>query len=135
MITPVASHSAYVRVRYAETDQMGVAYYANYFVWFEVGRCELLRSLGRTYRDLESEGVLLPVIEAHCTFRDSAHYDDDLEIETTGTLLSPVRVQFQYDVSLRADGTPLAKGQTTHAAVDSAGKPRRLPKEIQAVLT
>ena len=114
---------------------MGVAYYANYFVWFEVGRCELLRSLGRTYRDLEGEGVLLPVIEAHCTFRDSAKYDDDLEIATTGALVSPVRVQFRYDVSLRADGTSLATGHTTHAAVDAAGKPRRLPKEIQAVLT
>lgn len=135
MIALVATHSSHVRVRYAETDQMGVAYYANYFVWFEVGRCELLRSLGRTYRDLEGEGVLLPVIEATCRFRDSAKYDDDLEIATTGALVSPVRVQFRYDVSLRADGTSLATGYTTHAAVDAAGKPRRLPKEIQAVLT
>ena len=78
---------------------MRVAYYANYFVWFEVGRCELLRSLGRTYRDLETDGILLPVIEAHCQFLDSARYDDGLEIATTGALLSPVRVQFTYDVT------------------------------------
>ena len=131
----MAAHSSHVRVRYAETDQMGVAYYSNYFVWFEVGRCELLRSLGRTYRDLEGDGILLPVIEAHCTFCDSARYDDDLEIATTGSLVSPVRVEFQYDVSRRADGTPLATGRTVHAAVNAAGQPHRLPEEIQAVLT
>ncbi len=113
---------------------MGVAYYANYFVWFEVGRCELLRSLGRTYRDLEDDGILLPLIEAQCEFRDSARYDDDLQIATTGSLVSPVRVQFQYEVSRRADGTPLAVGRTVHAAVNAAGQPRRLPEEIQAVL-
>lgn len=113
---------------------MGVAYYANYFVWFEVGRCELLRSLGRNYRDLERDGILLPVIEAHCTFRDSARYDDDLAIATTGSLVSPVRVQFRYDVSRRADGTPLAAGRTVHAAVNAAGQPHRLPDEIQELL-
>ena len=127
-------HSSSVRVRYAETDQMGVAYYANYFVWFEVGRCELLRSLGRSYRDLETDGVRLPVIEAHCEFRDSARYDDELEVSTTGSLVSPVRIQFRYDVSRRSDGTPLTAGRTVHAAVDTAGKPRRLPEEIQALL-
>lgn len=130
----MAVDSSSVRVRYAETDQMGVAYYANYFVWFEVGRCELLRSLGRSYRDLETDGVLLPVIEAHCEFRDSARYDDELEVSTTGSLVSPVRIQFRYDVSRRSDGTPLAAGRTVHAAVDTAGKPRRLPEEIQALL-
>ena len=113
---------------------MGMAYYENYFVWFEVGRCDLLRSLGHTYRDLESDGILLPVIEAHCTFRDSARYDDELEIVTTGSLVSPVRVQFEYDVSRRADGTPLATGQTVHAAVNTSGQPHRLPDKIQAVL-
>jgi acyl-CoA thioester hydrolase len=130
----MATHSSRVRVRYAETDQMGVAYYANYFVWFEVGRCELLRWLGLTYRDLEANGILLPVIEAHCTFRDSARYDDDLEIATTGSLVSPVRVQFWYNVSRRADSTPLATGRTVHAAVDAAGQPCRLPTEVQAIL-
>lgn len=113
---------------------MGVAYYANYFVWFEVGRCDLLRSLRRTYRDLERDGILLPVIEASCTFRDSARYDDELKIVTTGSLVSPVRVHFEYDVSRRADGRPLAAGRTVHAAVNKSGQPHRLPEEIQAVL-
>ena len=121
-------------MRYAETDTMGVVYYANYFVWFEVGRCELLRSLGRTYGDLEHDGVMLPVIEAHCQYHDSARYDDDLEIATTGLLLSPVRVEFRYDVSRQSDGTRLASGRTVHAAVDPSGRPRRLPEDVQAVL-
>ena len=113
---------------------MGVAYYGNYFVWFEVGRCELLRAIGGSYRDLEDQGVMLPVIEAHCQFHDSARYDDELEIATTGSLLSPVRVEFRYDIARRADRTSLAAGKTVHAAVDLDGRPRRLPVEIQAVL-
>ena len=113
---------------------MSVAYYANYFVWFEVGRCELLRSLGGSYHDLETQGVMLPVIEAHCQFQDSARYDDELEIATTGSLLSPVRVEFRYDVARRLDGVRLATGRTVHAVVDRDGRPRRLPKNVQAVL-
>ena len=113
---------------------MAVAYYASYFVWFEVGRCELLRSLGGSYRDLEAQGVLLPVIEAHCEFQDSAHYDDELEIATTGLLLSPVRVEFRYDVARRLDGVRLATGRKVHAAVDRGGRPKRLPTDVQAVL-
>ena len=84
-----------VRVRYAETDQMGVVYYANYFVWFEVGRTDLLRDAGWSYREMELEGIALPVIEAHCEYRQSARYDDELEIRTTGSQLSPVRVTFK----------------------------------------
>ena len=127
--------SSTVRVRYAETDKMGVAYHANYFVWFEVARCDLLRSLGSTYRDLEERGVMLPVIEAHCAYRTAARYDDELEIRTSGALLSPVRVEFNYAVRRRADGAALADGRTVHAAVDPSGRPRRLPADVQAVLT
>ena len=126
--------SSTVRVRYAETDTMGVVYYANYFVWFEVGRCDLLRAVGSTYRELEARGVLLPVIEAHCEFRDPARYDDELEIATTGALLSPVRVEFRYEVVRRADRALLAAGRTVHAAVDGRGRPRRLPADVQEVL-
>ena len=78
-----------VRVRYAETDQMGVVYYSNYLVWFEIGRTEWLRVTGWTYREMEAEGLALPVIEAHCEYRQGARYDDDLEIRTTGRLVSP----------------------------------------------
>jgi acyl-CoA thioester hydrolase len=131
----VASHASQVRVRYAETDNMGVAYYANYFVWFEVGRTELLRALGGTYRQLEADGVLLPVIEAHCEYRQPARYDDELGIATTGSLLSPVRVEFQYEVARRDDRSVLARGKTVHVATDRSGRPTRLPAHIQTVLT
>ena len=126
--------SSTVRVRYAETDKMGVAYHANYFVWFEVARCDLLRSLGSTYRDLEERGVMLPVIEAHCAYRTAARYDDELEIRTSGALLSPARVEFNYAVRRCADGAALAAGRTIHSAVDLHGRPRRLPADVQAVL-
>ena len=127
--------SAQVRVRYAETDNMGVAYYANYFVWFEVGRCELLRSLGGSYRDMESNGVMLPVVKARCEFRAPARYDDELEVATTGSMLSPARVEFRYEVAQLADRAVLAVGRTVHAATDLVGRPRRLPPDIQTVLT
>jgi len=123
-----------VRVRYAETDKMGVVYYANYLVWFEVGRTDLLRQTGMTYRDMESEGLALPVIEARCTYRIPARYDDDLEIRTEATMLSPVRVRFDYEVTRAGDQAVLADGHTVHAALDSVGKPRRLPDRVRAVL-
>ena len=123
-----------VRVRYAETDKMGVVYYANYLVWFEVGRSELLRAIGSSYRDLESTGIMLPVIEAHCEYRSPARYDDELQVKTSGALLSPARVEFQYEVSRLADGMVNAVGRTVHAAVDSGGKPCRLPDHIRELL-
>src|SRR5919106_923970 len=87
-----------VRVRYAETDKMGVVYYANYFVWFEVARADLLRSLGWSYREMEHAGVSLPVIEAHCDYHRPARYDDELEVRTEGRMISPIRMEFQYEV-------------------------------------
>src|SRR5512136_2666629 len=84
------------RVRYADTDKMGVAYYANYFVWFEVGRAEWMRASGSSYRDAEAAGALLPVIEAHCEYRQPLRYDDELEIRTRGRLVTPVRLEFHY---------------------------------------
>jgi acyl-CoA thioester hydrolase len=123
-----------VRVRYAETDQMGVVYYANYFVWFEVGRTDLLRAAGWTYREMEAEGFQLPVIEAHCTYRESAKYDDELEIRTTGTALSPVRVQFAYEVVRSADQATIASGTTVHATLDRTGRPCRLPERVKNIL-
>ena len=120
-----------MRVRYAETDKMGVVYYANYLVWFEVGRCELLRSAGSSYRNLESAGVMLPVIEAHCEYRSPARYDDELQVKTRAALLSPARVEFHYEISRPADGAVNAIGRTVHAAVDTGGKPCRLPDYIR----
>ena len=124
--------AAPLRVRYAETDQMGFAYYANYLAWFEVGRCEWLRSLGWSYRDLEArDAIMLPVIEAHCEYRQPARYDDELEIRTWAALRSPVRLEFHYEVVRRADETLAARGRTVHAAIDANGRPCRLPDTIR----
>jgi acyl-CoA thioester hydrolase len=122
-----------VRVRYAETDKMGVVYYANYLVWFEVGRTDLLRLSGWTYRDMEADGYALPVVEAHCEYRQSAKYDNELEVRTTGTLLSPVRVRFDYEIFRVADAAKLASGYTMHASLDPLGKPRRLPQRVRDI--
>ncbi len=122
-----------MRVRYAETDKMGVVYYANYFVWFEVGRTDLLRGKGWSYREMERDGIALPVIEAHCEYRQSARYDEELDIQTIGTLLSPVRVEFAYEVIRPADGATIAVGRTMHAALDREGRPCRLPERVKAL--
>ena len=124
-----------VRVRYAETDKMGVVYYANYLVWFEVGRTDLLRESGWDYREMENEGYALPVIEAHCTYREPARYDDVLDVRTTGILLSPVRVQFTYEVVRLADAVTLATGATVHATLDRAGRPCRMPDRVRTLLS
>jgi acyl-CoA thioester hydrolase len=123
-----------VRVRYAETDRMGVVYYANYLVWFEVGRTEWLRDRGWSYREMETDGVALPVIEAHCLYRQAARYDDEIEIVTRATLLTPIRIRFDYDALRRKDGVRVAEGYTVHAALDPAGRPCRLPQRVRAML-
>ncbi len=134
MSTPARTHPcsvSLVRVRYAETDKMGVVYYANYFVWFEVARADLLRSLGWSYREMEKAGVSLPVIDAQCQYHRSVRYDDELDVKAEGRLLSGVRMEFQYEVVRREDRTLAASGKTVHAALDSSGKPCRLPGRIQ----
>jgi acyl-CoA thioester hydrolase len=122
-------------VRYAETDNMGVVYYANYLVWFEVARADLLREVGWTYREMEADGYLLPVLEANCIYRQPARYDDELDVKTTGAIVSPVRVKFMYDVIRPADGVLLATGYTVHASIDKDGRPCRLPERARALLT
>ena len=121
-----------LRVRYAETDRMGVVYYANYLVWFEVARTDWLRDTGSTYRDMEAAGISLPVIEAHCQYRQPARYDDEIEIRTHARLISPVRIRFDYDVM--RDGAVLSSGHTVHAAVDTGGRPCRLPERVRDLL-
>lgn len=125
---------AHVRVRYAETDQMGIVYYANYLVWFEVGRTDWLRQTGWTYRDMEREGVSLPVIEAHCEYRHPSRYDDEIVISTRATLVTAVRLRFDYEITRNVDETIAAVGHTVHAAVDPSGKPCRLPSRVRDML-
>jgi acyl-CoA thioester hydrolase len=112
---------------------MGVVYYANYFVWFEVGRTDLLRAAGWSYRDMEIEGITLPVIEARCEYRRSAKYDDELDIHTTAVLRSPVRLEFEYQVIRLTDGALIATGRTIHASLNRSGRPHRLPQRVRGL--
>ena len=123
--------SSRVRVRYAETDKMGVVYHSNYLIWFEIGRTDWLRDTGWTYREMEADGIQLPVIEAHCEYRQGARYDDELEIRTRAKKLSPVRVQFEYEAIRSADGAMLATGHTVHATIDRQGRPIRMPDRVK----
>lgn len=127
------SGTARIRVRYAETDQMGVVYHGNYFAWFEVGRVELLRQVGWSYKTLEEDGVSLPVIEATCQYRHPARYDDELEIRTSGRMASPVRVEFTYELVRLADLRVLATARTLHVPVNRDGRPCRLPVALREI--
>jgi acyl-CoA thioester hydrolase len=116
-----------VRVRYADTDQMGMAYHANYLRWFEVGRTEMLRALGTSYREVEEAGIRMPVLEARCRYLRPARYDDELVIETVLAQLGRASMGFAYRVLRRVDGELLARGATEHCFLDPAGRPVRPP--------
>jgi acyl-CoA thioester hydrolase len=123
-----------VRVTYAETDAMGIVYYANYLRWFEVGRTEFIRSLGLPYKDMEEGGTLLPVSEVFCKYHASARYDDILIIETRVDFLKRASIQFSYRILRRADETLLVTGATLHAFVDRGGKIVKVPADLRAKL-
>jgi acyl-CoA thioester hydrolase len=124
-----------IRVRYAETDAMGVVYYGNYLTWFEVGRTDLLRQLGESYREIEeNERIQLPVVEAHCRYHKPARYDDLVDIVTRASRPSRARVQFDYELSRADDGVLLASGSTLHVAVGRNGRPCRLPRKLEELL-
>lgn len=117
------------RARYAETDQMGVIYHANYLVWMEMGRVELCRSRGVRYRDMEEQdGILLAVAEARCRFQSPARYDDEIVVRTRIARSSTRLVEFAYEIE-RADGLRLANGSTTHIFCTRAMRPARLPEK------
>lgn len=127
-----------VRVRYAETDQMGVVYYANYLVWFEIGRVELLRSLGLAYDNMEKDhGLVLPVIEANCRYRAPAKYDDEILIETQPSLVRGSVIKFAYRILRKnagADPQLLAEGETVHVVCDEHFKRTHLPEQYATAL-
>ena len=121
-----------VRVRYAETDQQGVAYHANYLVWMEVARTELLAAAGFPYRHLEEKGVFFAVAEAKCRYVGAARYDDEVEISTSVRNLKSRTVVFIYDLAVR--GRSLAQGETTLVALDGDRRPRRIPEAVARAL-
>jgi acyl-CoA thioester hydrolase len=124
-----------VRVRYAETDQMGVVYHGSYFAWLEVGRGEFLRDLGLDYATLERDhGCYIVVVDAHCRYKAPARYDDLLRIRTVLESLRGPLIKFAYEVRRDADGTLLAEGDTTHLFADKAMKSRSLPERFSQAL-
>jgi acyl-CoA thioester hydrolase len=123
-----------IRVRYAETDQMGVVYHSNYFIWFEVGRVDLLRQLGFTYREMEQEdGCYIAVVDARCRFKAPARYDDEITIRTHLKNVRESLIHFAYEAVRECDGTLLAEGETTHIVTDAAMRRRELPQKYLAV--
>jgi acyl-CoA thioester hydrolase len=129
-------HDATVRVRYAETDQMGVVYHANYLVWLEVGRVELLRSLGVEYKQMETaDDCHIVVVEAHCRYHKSARYDEVLRIRTHVSEARSRSIHFQYQVWRDADNQLLATGETKHVICGKDGRPKHLPEKYRSLFT
>jgi acyl-CoA thioester hydrolase len=118
-----------IRVIFGDTDQMGVVYYANYLRYFESARADYWRSLGKSYRDLVAWGVALPVVEAHCYYRRTAHYEDLLVVDVRVSELRPASLRFAYQI-FRGDEL-LADGTTRHAVIGPDGRPRALPAELR----
>lgn len=131
----VKPSSTSFRVRYAETDQMGVVYYSNYFIWCELGRVEYLRELGFDYKDMEGEdGCMLPVVEANCRYKAPARYDDLIRIETHVTGLRQHVIKFGYRILRAETGELLAEADTVHVVVDTAMRKRPMPEKYAAAI-
>lgn len=124
-----------IRVRYAETDQMGVAYYANYLVWFEIGRSEFCRKKGFRYADLEASGYKLVVTDVHCRYRNSARYDEMITVRTWLKEMNRRMITFGYRILRQNSDEIIAEGETRHLCLDSNGKPKSMPEEFAMKLT
>jgi acyl-CoA thioester hydrolase len=126
-------HVSEIVVRYAETDQMGVAHHAAYLVWFEVARTDMLRQLGYSYRKLEEEGFVMPVVESGCRHLASARYDDHILVEARIGEIRRTRVRIDY-TARDETGKTLAEGFTVHAFLNGERRPQRLPPDMAAAL-
>jgi acyl-CoA thioester hydrolase len=123
-----------LRPRYAETDQMGVVYYANYFVWMEVGRVEFCKARGFSYKQMEEQdGVLLAVAEARCRYSSPARFDEDVIVRTWIPEAGSRMITFAYEMRRAADGSKVAAGETRHVFCDREMKPCRMPEKYRAL--
>lgn len=123
-------YSMDIRVTYADTDQMGVVYYSNYLVWFEMVRTEFFRAKGIVYKDLEvTEKIYLPVVEAHCTYKSPVKYDDVVSISTGLSEMGRCRLTFEYEIM--KDGKLTTTGYTKHVFIDNTGRPIEIPAKIR----
>lgn len=123
------THDTILRTRYGETDQMGIIYHPNYYVYFEMGRTEFLReAAGMSYKEMETAGVMLPLTETHCKYRIPAKYDDELVVRTAIKEMTVARIAFSYQLLRRQDNALLAEGETIHAFTNNSGKPINFKK-------
>lgn len=123
------THDTILRTRYGETDQMGIIYHPNYYIYFEMGRTEFLReAAGMSYKEMEEAGVMLPLSETHCKYRIPAVYDDELVVRTSIKEITVARITFTYKLLRNADGVILAEGETMHAFTNLHGRPINLKK-------
>jgi acyl-CoA thioester hydrolase len=127
-------HSVRLRVRFAETDAMQVAYYAEYFVWFEVARTELFRSVGLPYSEVQKEGFQTPVVQASADYRSSARYDDEVEVKARVGKVGRSSFRLDYEVRKVPGKAVLCTGHTVHVFVGEDGKPRQIPERMRARL-
>lgn len=122
-------HETLVRVRYSETDKMGIVYYANYLIWFEIGRAEYCRARGFSYRDMETnDDAFLVVAESYCRYKAPAFYDDELLVRTRITEMRRRSLRFGYELVRVADGQVIAEGETGHVITDAEGRVRSFPE-------
>jgi acyl-CoA thioester hydrolase len=137
MSTPAGSHAVNetkIRVRYAETDQMGIVYHSNHFIWFEIGRVELLRQLGFTYREMESEDeCFIAVVDARCRYRAPARYDDEIIVRTHLKNVRESVIHFGYELVRASDNTLLAEAETTHIVTNRDMQITELPAKYMTV--
>ena len=128
-------HEIHLRVRYAETDKMGVVYHANYLIWFEIGRTEYCRAKGITYRDMEEQdGAFLVVAESYVRYKSPAHYDDHLTVRTRINEFKKRTLCFEYDIFRPSDGKTIAQGETIHVVTDAHGRVMSFPETYQEIL-
>jgi len=126
----MADSESSIRVRYVETDQMGIVHHSVYFHWMEVGRTDYLRNRGLSYAKMEQMGIRMPLIEANAEFIASARYDDELTVRTILEKSSPISFTFRYEIIRKEDGKLLARGLTRHIATDGSNRPKRVPRDI-----
>jgi acyl-CoA thioester hydrolase len=129
------SHDTKIRVRYAETDQWGTVYHSNFFIWFEVGRVELMRALGFNYKDMEEQDDShTVVVDVHCSYEKPARYDDLIRVRTWVAESKKRTIKFAYEVFNDATGQRLATGETMHVICDGQGRPKELPEKYRALI-
>lgn len=128
-----STHEIRLRVRYAETDKMGVVYHSNFFIWMEIGRVELMRNLGFDYKQMEiRDDCHLPVVDARCRYKSPAYYDEEIVVRTELRNLRGSLMHFGYEISRQSDGAVLAEAETTHIVVNAQMEKRQLPEPYRA---